>query len=110
MVSSAKQQAELIARLAQWLYAQLDQESAVRAIWASHTQGRADFWVLTESVPADVERRIYSLAGMLHAEHSELPIEIHVLNPNPELYGQRDVQMRLREVGAVEVSRRVTAG
>jgi alkyl hydroperoxide reductase subunit AhpC len=109
-VHTENQQPEWAARLAQRLYAQLDQESAVQTIWVSHQQGRADFWIVTEPTSADVERRIYSLAGMLHAEHGEAPIEIHVLNPNLALRGQREVRTRLHEADATEISRQVTAG
>lgn len=56
-------------------------ESQVKRLWADTYRDCIEFWVLTEPIPLDTERRLYGIPATLYEQFPESSIQFHLINP-----------------------------
>ncbi len=87
MVAASEARREMgpvLAKVAGW-------EPVVSALWVSADHEGLHFWVLTDPIDAETERRLYELADALDEHFPGVVFQLHVLNPRHFRGTVRDV-------------------
>ncbi len=65
-------------------------EALVLSLWASRDGDGLHFWLVTQPIEAEVERRLYELADALDERFPDVDFQIHVLNQRHYVRDARD--------------------
>jgi hypothetical protein len=68
-------------KLTRHFAAALKAEPAVRGLWVRPVRDYVEFWLLTEPIDADAERRLYAAGTDLYERFPDANVRVRILNP-----------------------------